>query len=184
MNLMKKNFLKFIAISGLFSLFFSFPLATPGIINQFDFESFTLVSLVILSALSYLIFLAGFVYLGKKTQNTLMIVSSCFLILISVFNDFTIFLSQTSTKWSIFFDQPSRIISFGIIFGLVGILHGISLLKLEKQLGSIAKKTGWVEMIFGFSLLTLVLSPIAILLIIPLYILEIMLLLKANKVRI
>jgi len=181
---MKKNLLKLSGFFGLVSLLAGIPLTAADLNSDFSLQGTILLLLVSLLILSYLVFLAGFIYLGNLTKNTLMIISSYCLILIGSLNYAMLYLSQTYANWTVIYEQAIVIIVFGISFGLAGVFHGFSLLKLKEQLGNIASRTGWVEMIFGFSLLTLVLSPIAILLIIPLYILEIMLLLKANKVRI
>ena len=181
---MKKNLLKLAAISGLLTFFLEFPFATPEVTNYFNFTDLNLFFLLTLSALSYLFFLFGFIYLGKKTKNTTMIISSSVLILIGIISDLTIYLSETNLGWFMFVEQFIVAALFGVTLGLAGIFHGYSLLRLKKYVGNIAIQTGWVEIIFSFSLLTLVLSPIALLLIIPLYVLEILLLLKANKIRI
>ncbi|MFA6023719.1 MAG: hypothetical protein WC777_00675 [Candidatus Gracilibacteria bacterium] len=179
---MKKNLFKLAAFSGLVSLISSVPLTLLVEAKGGSyFPEFNLGPLIFLSIVSYALFLSGFIYLGQIQNSKVTAVSSFLLILVNISYDLLVYLPKISTYPSKLDEYPSAYIAFGITYGLLTILHGYSLIQLKNPMGGLTKKTGWVELIFGFSFVTVVLSPISLLLLIPMYLLQVKLLLRARK---
>lgn len=125
----------------------------------------------------YVLFIRGFVLIGKKlnlpflvNMSYLLIVGSIVWTVIQMFTP--IFPQLEGLLYQI-------IVLF--VFGVVSIPFGISLLKLKEKFGGIATGAGVLNIIFGASLVTILLSFIGVLLLLPAYILEIILLFKASK---
>ena len=68
-----------------------------------------------------------------------------------------------------------------IVFGIIGILFGVSVLRLKNALGSIAQTTGVFEIITYSLLLTVMFALAGLILMIPTTILEIILLFKITE---
>ena len=69
-----------------------------------------------------------------------------------------------------------------IVFGIIGILFGVSVLRLKNALGSIAQTTGVFEIITYNLLLTVMFALAGLILMIPTTILEIILLFKITEI--
>lgn len=68
-----------------------------------------------------------------------------------------------------------------LVSGMIVTVFGVSLLRLKKRFGDIARVTGVLDIIAGVCLLSIILSPIAAVLMPPVLILEAFLLFKAYK---
>ncbi len=178
---MKKHFLKLSVWCGLLSLFLSIPVPLTDL--KIDFGLTTPISnlFIVLSAASYTLFTLGFVYLGKISKNAILILSSLLLIFVSTSSDVMLFLSQSDMSWETLYNTLAVTIVSAVAFGFSLMFHGYSLIKLKHIYGSLAEYTGWIEVISGLTLATLILSPIGLLLLIPMYICQIRLLLYARK---
>ena len=65
--------------------------------------------------------------------------------------------------------------------GVISIFLGIGLLRLQDGMGRIAKVAGRLELVFGISYASLILAFVGVLLLIPLLVVEIVLLSKADQ---
>ena len=176
---MNKYLLKFSAFTGLVSLFLSIPL---GLLELgYGPAGVLLLLFVSISVLSFIFFMIGFIHLGNIQKNLLLVVSSYFLLFIGVIDEIIIYLSLVNANWTEIHDSTIFEVTSVLVFGLVGMIHGYSLLNLKNNIREIAKKTGWLEVVFYFSLFTIILSPLALLLFVPMMVFEITLLLKASK---
>ena len=68
-----------------------------------------------------------------------------------------------------------------VALGIVSIVFGRALIKLQFQLGKIAKAAGVLNIITGISMITVVLSFVGVILLIPIYMMEIIILFRASK---
>lgn len=81
------------------------------------------------------------------------------------------------------FTQFAGVISFFtlLLIGAASLIFGISLLKLEDGMGGLAKYAGRLEIVFGLSYLSIVLSFLGLIMLGPILVLEIVLLSKADE---
>ena len=121
-----------------------------------------------------LLFFYGYLVAGKILGNYLMkIVVVIYMVTLIVFYGYDIF--------SLFNEVLEIEVVFmaeGLVFGILGMLFGTSILKSSKKLGPIAFAAGVSEFIMSFCLMTLVLSILGLVLFFPTAILEMVLLFK------
>lgn len=141
------------------------------IINPFVY---ILLKLLILG--SILLFIRGFILAGKIFKNYLLRITAFLFIFICV-----LFYSYDILSLYIEgFEYQFVLGAEAIIYGVIGILFGISVLRLRPGLGTIATITGVFEIItYSFSA-TVVLAIVGLVLLTPTIILEIILLYKAS----
>tara|TARA_Y100000034_G_scaffold89492_1_gene107685 strand:- start:1676 stop:2215 length:540 start_codon:yes stop_codon:yes gene_type:complete len=168
-------------IFGILILILTFPLLLLEFLKTFMSGDENFVMIYVISLLIYLLififFIRGFILIGKKLKIPLLVNLSYLTIIVNtIWTIFQIFTPIYPQLTNLFY-QILVLLTFGIII----ILFGISLLKLEKKFGSIAKATGILNIIAGISFVTVILSFIGLLLIIPISILEIILLFRASK---
>lgn len=177
-----KNFnLKLSAWAGIVSLLISIPLGLIILDIDLNLPKPVLALMLGSSAVSYFVFMLGFLYLGKKQNNIVLIIFSVLLVLISALDDLFLFLSQTDDYWEVVYNKPIVTMAFAFTFGLSWALHGYFLTKLKSKLDGLVKRTGWLEILCGGSLASIILSPLALLLLVPTYIMQIKLLFNAGK---
>ncbi len=136
---------------------------------------FILLKLLILA--SIIMFIRGFVLTGKIFKNYLLRITAFIYIFISVlfyiFDILSLYISD--------FDYQFILGAEAISYGAIGILFGISVLRLKDGLGTIATITGVFEIItYGF-MVTVILSFVGLVLLTPMIILEIILLYKITE---
>ncbi len=137
------------------------------------------VALSLISTAFGILFLLGFVVLAKKLKIRLLEVVSYLLIIFSVlFVLADLAVSFYVPKEGILF----LVFSVGMVFivGVLSIPYGIALLKL-KQFGGVATAAGVLNIILGVSFITILLSPLGLILIFPATILEIMIMFRASR---
>jgi transcriptional regulator with XRE-family HTH domain len=133
--------------------------------------------LKILILLSFILFQRGFIVLGGIFQNYLLKIVSYILI----FGNFLIIGYDIA---SIFYNSIEREFILGaeaLTFGGIGIIYGISLFRLRNILGEAAKYAGVFEVIAGGFFLTIVLSFMGFIILIPAELLEIIILYKGSE---
>ncbi len=118
--------------------------------------------------------LFGFLIAGNVLKNHLMKISSLlFLFALLCFYAFDI-ASVFSTTMEIEF----IFLAGAIGFGAVGIVFGIAVLKSRQLLGTLGLVSGIMELLMAVCLLTVFLSPLSLILLIPVIILEVLVLYK------
>ena len=128
--------------------------------------------------ITHILFLRGFVFLGGLYKNYLLRIASFILI----FGNILIVGYDIA---SLFYDSIERQFVLGseaVVFGCIGILFGISLLRLRKSLGAVANYAGTFEILAGFFFITVVLSFIGFIVLIPAELFEIILLYKSTDI--
>lgn len=175
--------LKYAAIAGILSIAMTMPLIMLEVFKSSVMLSSGLIAIYILAYLLdlalYAVFIWGFKVIGEKTQNTLLTISSYLLIIFSIVLYGYIILIPLIPSLDKFLILIS--VLYLLFYGVLSLLAGIAILKLKGRLGPIATATGILSIITGASFLTIILSAIGILTMMPAYVLEIILLFKASK---
>jgi len=134
--------------------------------------SYILLKIVLL--ISIVLFVRGFVLTGKIFKNYLLRITAFMFIFITIlFYGFDII--------SLYFgDFDYRIVvgAEAMTYGIIGILFGISVFRLQSALGTIATVTGIFEIITYAFMTTIVLSIVGLVFLTPTILLEIILLFK------
>lgn len=126
------------------------------------------------SLITYLFFLRGFIIIGGLYKNYLLRIASFILI-------FGYFLIIGYDIASIFYDSVEWQFILGseaIVFGCIGILFGISLRRLQNSVGTAATWAGNFEIISGLFFLSIVLSFVGFITLIPSELCEIIVIYK------
>jgi transcriptional regulator with XRE-family HTH domain len=124
---------------------------------------------------TYIIFQRGFILLGGLFKNYLLRITSFILI----FGNILIIGYDIA---SIFYDSIERQYILGseaVVFGCIGILYGISLRRLWKSVGAVASYAGGFEILAGCFFLTVVLSFMGFIALVPAELFEILVLYKS-----
>ena len=138
----------------------------------------TMIVVKVIQVISFILFTRGFIALGFLFENSLLKISSYLYIiavcLISCLEIVELFVRE---------EEVTGLLGlFSILlFGSVSIVFGNGLLRLQDGMGRIAKIAGRLEIAFGVSYLTVILSFIGVILLAPLIIVEIILLFKADQ---
>ncbi|WP_103069697.1 helix-turn-helix domain-containing protein [Aquimarina sediminis] len=137
---------------------------------------YILLKLVMLA--SIILYTRGFILTGKIFKNYLLRITAFIFIFISVlFYSFDVL-----SLYIIDFNYQFILGAEAITYGVIGILFGISVLRLQNGLGTLAKITGIFEIVtYGF-MVTVVLSLVGMVLLTPTIILEIILLYKVSEI--
>jgi transcriptional regulator with XRE-family HTH domain len=124
---------------------------------------------------THIYFLRGFILLGGLFKNYLLRITSFILI----FGNILIIGYDIA---SIFYDSIERQYILGseaVVFGCIGILYGISLRRLRKSIGAVASFAGVFEILAGCFFLTVVLSFMGFIILVPAELFEILVLYKS-----
>ncbi|MGB3465276.1 MAG: helix-turn-helix transcriptional regulator [Cyclobacteriaceae bacterium] len=143
--------------------------------NPVDNEIYVAIKVAILFTLIF--FQIGFVAIGKVYDNPLLKMASFLVIGASVliigFDIVTTYLDVALTEVVIY------VYSFG--FGAVGLMFGVALLKLRPHFGNIAVFAGVIEIVAGCLSLTVVLSFLQPVILVPAELLEIVIIFLAIR---
>jgi transcriptional regulator with XRE-family HTH domain len=124
---------------------------------------------------TYILFQRGFILMGGLFKNYLLRITSFILI----FGNILIIGYDIA---SIFYDSIERQYILGseaVVFGCIGIIYGISLRRLRKSLGAVATYAGVFEILAGCFFLTVVLSFMGFIALVPAELFEILVLYKS-----
>lgn len=173
-----QNKLRFAAFAGIVYLVSFLPELTIEIIHDYQggtsFTSFILMITYIVSMVATIAFLYGFIIIGNKFNNNLLVVGAMIIILTSIF--YYIYSWYTLDM----FEVEDKIFggSVLLLYGFSGIIFGVGIYQLRLKLGGLASTAGILEIIIGLSFITIVLFLLGLVLSIPAVIAEILLLLK------
>jgi transcriptional regulator with XRE-family HTH domain len=119
-------------------------------------------------------FLKGYKTIGEVTKNnTLVTAAYAYFIMEVLISTVTIGLSVFSFEEDIVETLSGIVIA--MLFGVSELILGIGVLKLKDHLGPFAQIIGILKIVIGIMLVTILLSPIAAVLVVPILILEIIL---------
>lgn len=128
----------------------------------------------IITLLSLVFFMRGFILIGHLFKNYLLKVISFIMIIIYILVTFyDIFLMSHGMP-----DSLVTMLPMSITYGVTAIVFGVALLRLRRAVGRLAEYAGILEIIIGGSLITLVLSPLSMVLSYPAGILQVIIIFK------
>ncbi len=126
---------------------------------------------------SVILFTRGFILTGKIFKNYLLRITAFIFIFIGVL----FYIYDILSLYIADFEYQFVLGAEAVTYGVIGILFGISILRLQNGLGTLATVTGIFEIItYGF-MVTIILSLIGLVLLTPTIILEIILLYKVSQ---
>jgi transcriptional regulator with XRE-family HTH domain len=143
--------------------------------NELIFSTTLYVIIKISYLMTFILFQRGFIFIGGLVKNYLLRITSFILI----FGNILIIGYDIA---SIFYDSVERQYILGseaIVFGCIGILYGISLRRLWRPVGSAAKWAGAFEIVAGCFFLTVVLSFMGFIVLVPARLFEIIIIYKS-----
>lgn len=142
--------------------------------DKMIYSSGIYVAIKLISLITFAFFQRGFIMIGGLFRNYLLkIMSFIMIIAIVLLNGFDII--------SIFYDSIEYEFVAGasaLTFGIMGIIYGISLMRLKSSVGGISKYAGFLEIIGGCFLLTIILAFVGLVIYIPAVLLEIIIIFK------
>ena len=130
--------------------------------------------LKVLVFITYFFFLRGFVLIGGLFKSDLLKIIPIILIL-------CVGLIVSYDIASVYYPEIEYnfvFVGFSVTFGVLGIIFGYALMMLQKPLGNLAQYTGILEILMGICLLTVILSPLALILSIPIELFEVLLIFR------
>jgi transcriptional regulator with XRE-family HTH domain len=175
------SFIKYAWIAGIIYFLIGFGIAGLDFLrskdNLFITGKVIYIILKILIIVSAYYYFGGFVVIGSKLKNHVLVISSLITIFaIALFSFYDII--------SLFYNSIEKQTIDGgrsITFGIIGIVFGIGLIRLNKYYGSLASLAGIFNIIEGCFFLTLILWFVGVIFTIPSEIFEIIILYKAYK---
>ncbi|MEO9483062.1 MAG: helix-turn-helix transcriptional regulator [Ekhidna sp.] len=134
----------------------------------------------VITIVSFFLFTRGFVALSILFENQLLKMASYISIAaMTVIYSIEIMITLTSPNY---LDAIDAMGAFSVVpFGAISIIFGIGLLRLQDGMGRIAKVAGRLEIAFGISYMTLIFTPIGLVLLPAMLIVEVVLLSKADQ---
>ena len=142
--------------------------------NRLIYSEFFYISIKVISLFSLALFYRGFIIAGGIFKNYLLSVASVIIV-------FLVLLTTVLEIASVYNDEiysESTLGAMGITFGVLGIFFGISLIRLRKNAGELALATGAFQILAGIFFMTLILSFVGFIILIPAELCGIMLIFK------
>ncbi|OFX84902.1 MAG: hypothetical protein A2W99_03895 [Bacteroidetes bacterium GWF2_33_16] len=142
--------------------------------DRLIFSSGFYIAIKIISLIAFTFFQRGFIVIGGLFRNYLLkIISFIMIIAIVLLNGYDII--------SIFYNSEEAefmAVASAVTFGILGIIYGISLIRLKSSVGRISLYAGLLEIIGGCFLLTVALAFVGLLIYIPAELFEIIIIFK------
>ncbi len=118
--------------------------------------------------------LYGFLIAGNVLKNHLMKISTILMLFVLL----CFYAFDIASVFNEYIDISIIFLAGAIGFGVIGILFGISILKSRQVLGTLGWVSGILELAMAFCLLTVLLSPLSLVLLMPVIILEVLVIYK------
>ncbi|WP_024769923.1 helix-turn-helix domain-containing protein [Aquimarina macrocephali] len=126
---------------------------------------------------SIILFTRGFILTGKIFKNYLLRITAFIFIFIGVL----FYIYDILSLYIVDFNYQFVLGAEAVTYGVIGILFGISVLRLQNGLGTLAIVTGVFEIITYSFMVTIILSLVGVVLLTPTIILEIIVLYKVSQ---
>lgn len=146
--------------------------------DRLIFSSGIYIAIKVFSLISFVFFQRGFIMIGGLFRNYLLKITSFILItaiiLLNTYHIISIFNNSVESE---FVTGASA-----LTFGFIGIIYGISLIRLKESVGMISWYAGLLEIIGGCFLITIVLAFIGLIIYIPAELIEIIIIFKVIEI--
>lgn len=160
-------------LAGLAEAFMDFYRFEPDLPIYYSWV-YTCSKMIIL--ITYIIFMYGFVEIGRHFKNSLLKISAFLMIgsmsIMEVYDIITLFSNFTDEEF--LFVKGLE----GVVFAGIDIAFGVALFKLSDELGDVSKTAGLLQIGAGLCFLTFFLSFIGLFILLPALILEIIIIYK------
>jgi transcriptional regulator with XRE-family HTH domain len=146
--------------------------------DRLIFSSGIYIAIKVISLISFVLYQRGFIMIGGLFRNYLLKVISFIMIT-------AIILLKAYHITSIFTDSVEGEFVAGasaLTFGFIGIIYGISLIRLNRTVGAISLYAGLLEIIGGCFLITIVLAFVGLIIYIPAELIEIIIIFKVIEI--
>lgn len=146
--------------------------------DRMIFSSGFYIAVKLTSFITFAFFHRGFIMIGGLFRNYLLKIMSFIMI-------FAVMLLNGYDIITVFYDPEEGEFMAGasaLTFGFMGIIYGVSLLRLESSVGGVSKYAGFLEIIGGCFLLTVILAFVGLLIYIPAELLEIIIIFKVIEI--
>jgi transcriptional regulator with XRE-family HTH domain len=135
-------------------------------------------SLTIVMVISFALFARGFITLSNVFENGLLKVAAYFLVIVTlgrgILDVSSLSAENIESTW-----VPYAAIS--VVMGVVGIVFGVALLRLQDSMGELSRIAGILEIVMGCMLISVVLFFISFVVLIPAVVLEILVLYRGYE---
>ncbi len=151
------------------------------IVVQNEFEIAFIISYILIKIwvlVAFCLFMRGYLVLSKVFENNLLSISTYVMTSAMIGIVFIDIIKITYTSNENFI--TAIMIGQSMVAGAASIIFGIALFGLQDSLGKLSKYSGLIEIIIGCCFLLVFLSPIALALLFPVTVLEIVILYKAS----
>jgi transcriptional regulator with XRE-family HTH domain len=136
------------------------------------------ISLTIVMVISFALFARGFIALSTVFENSLLKVAAYLLIAVTVGKGIldvsSLSVEDIESIW-IFYA------AIAVVMGAVGIVFGVSLIRLQDGMGELARVAGILEIVIGCLLITVVLFFITYVILVPTVVVEILVLYRGYE---
>lgn len=146
--------------------------------DRLIFSNGIYIAVKVISLISFIFYQRGFILIGGLFRNYLLKIISFILIT-------AIILLNTYQIISIFNNSVEAEFVAGasaLTFGFIGIMYGISLLRLKKSVGNISIYAGLLQIIAGLFLITIVLAFVGLIIYIPAELIQIIIIFKVIEI--
>jgi transcriptional regulator with XRE-family HTH domain len=168
----------FVSITSVIAMVIEFILTSDG--NFYNDGLFLRLGWGIPFLISLLFFLNGYKKLGTILNNKILVTASYAyfiieLLIVLIVVSFSVF------KLSDYTTEVLSSVMVLILWGIAELILGLGIMKLKENLGSFAQITGILKIVNGAMLISIIFSPIAFFLLVPVLIMEIILIYNASQ---
>lgn len=143
-----------------------------------DWTNLIYISLTVVMASSYILFVRGFIALGSIFENTLLKISGYLMMMVVVGMGI---LDVTTLSSSDVESLGLPYASAAVLGGAMSILFGVGLIRLQDGMGELSRAAGILEILIGCSLVTVFLFFIGYVIMVPAVIVEILVLYRGYE---
>jgi transcriptional regulator with XRE-family HTH domain len=146
--------------------------------DEMVFSNPVYLTIKIIAIISFAFFQRGFILIGGLFDNYLLKIVSAILIGVNT-------LVEGYDMFSIFDDSPERFYIMSgasLSFGVIGVIYGVSLRRLEKPLGRVAELAGIFEIVAALFFVTIFLAFFGFIALVPAEVLEIIMIFKTIEI--
>jgi transcriptional regulator with XRE-family HTH domain len=137
----------------------------------------TFIAIKVIAMAAFALFARGFIIMGYKHHNSLLTYGTYLFLGVFLLN---YSLDIFSPAWDKS-DLKEFLVAKSISFGIVEVIFGLGLMRMNVSFGRVANYSGYLEIVAGIMFITVALSPFGLVILIPAEILEVYLLFKYSE---